>query len=252
MSETLKSITPARDWSPDSWTRKEALQQARYQDPAALSDAVDRLSALPPLVTSWEILNLKQQVAEAQSGKRFLLQGGDCAEVFEECRPEIIANRLKVLLQMSLVLIHGLQMPVLRIGRFAGQYAKPRSDDFETRDGVKLPSYRGDIVNAPEFTEVSRQPDPERLLRAYSRSAMTMNFVRALVDGGFADLHYPEYWDLSWVDHSPLANSSAKSPIRSVTRFGLSRPSRVRCRATCAAWTSLLRTRRCICTTSKR
>jgi len=205
MSEKLQSITPASNWAPDSWSQREALQQARYEDPEALDSAVQRLKLLPPLVTSWEILNLKNQIAEAQAGRRFLLQGGDCAEVFDECRPEIVTNRLKVLLQMSLVLIHGLQMPVLRIGRFAGQYAKPRSDDFETRDGVELPSFRGDLVNAPEFTAEARRPDPERLIRAYAHSAMTMNFVRGLVDGGFADLHHPEYWDLSWVEHSPLA-----------------------------------------------
>ncbi|MEX0914315.1 MAG: 3-deoxy-7-phosphoheptulonate synthase, partial [Wenzhouxiangellaceae bacterium] len=205
MSETLKSITPAKGWAVDSWKQKEALQQARYDDQDALQHSLEHLSQLPPLVTSWEILNLRKQLAEAQAGNRFLLQGGDCAEIFDECRPEIIANRLKVLLQMSLVLVHGMEMPVVRIGRFAGQYAKPRSDDFETRDGVKLPSYRGDLVNAPEFTAESRQPDPERMIRAYARSAMTMNFVRALVDGGFADLHHPEYWDLGWVEHSPLA-----------------------------------------------
>jgi len=205
MSETLKSITPARDWAPDSWRRREALQQARYDDPDALGSAVRRLASLPPLVTSWEINNLRQQLGEAQAGKRFVLQGGDCAEVFDECRPEIITNRLKVLLQMSLVLIHGMETPVVRIGRFAGQYAKPRSDDFETRDGQKLPSYRGDLVNAPAFDADARRPDPERMIRAYARSAMTMNFVRALVDGGFADLHHPEYWDLSWVERSPQA-----------------------------------------------
>ncbi|MFU8878161.1 MAG: class II 3-deoxy-7-phosphoheptulonate synthase, partial [Wenzhouxiangellaceae bacterium] len=205
MKEQLQSITPAKDWAPDTWKRREALQQARYDDEDALQTSLSRLAAMPPLVTSWEILNLRQQLAEAQAGKRFLLQGGDCAEIFDEVRPEIIANRLKVLLQMSLVLIHGMQMPVVRIGRFAGQYAKPRSDDFETRDGVKLPSYRGDIVNSLEFTPEARRPDPERLIKAYARSAMTMNFVRALVDGGFADLHHPEYWDLGWVEHSPLA-----------------------------------------------
>jgi 3-deoxy-7-phosphoheptulonate synthase len=205
MTESLQSITPAKDWAADSWQRLEALQQARYDDPDALAAAMARLSRMPPLVTSWEILNLKQQLAEAQAGRRFLLQGGDCAEVFDECRPEIITNRLKVLLQMSLVLVHGMEMPVVRVGRFAGQYAKPRSDDFETRGDETLPSYRGDLVNAPEFTAEARRPDPERMIRAYSRSAMTMNFVRALVDGGFADLHHPEYWDLGWVEHSPLA-----------------------------------------------
>ena len=205
MTESLHSITPAKDWRVDSWQRREALQQARYDDADALADAKQRLAQMPPLVTSWEILNLKRQLADAQAGRRFLLQGGDCAEIFDECRPEIITNRLKVLLQMSLVLVHGMEMPVVRVGRFAGQYAKPRSDDFETRGGEQLPSYRGDLVNAPEFTPEARRPDPERMIRAYSRSAMTMNFVRALVDGGFADLHHPEYWDLGWVEHSPLA-----------------------------------------------
>lgn len=205
MSESLKSITTQAGWAPDSWKKRKALQQAKYDSPEALAKVVEHLASLPPLVTSWEIMNLRQQIAEAQAGKRFLLQGGDCAEVFDECRPEIIANRLKVLLQMSLVLIHGMRMPVIRIGRFAGQYAKPRSDDLESRNGIELPSYRGDLVNAPEFDAAARRPDPERLIRAYSRSAMTMNFVRALVDGGFADLHHPEYWDLGWVEHSPLA-----------------------------------------------
>ncbi|MBI3171991.1 MAG: 3-deoxy-7-phosphoheptulonate synthase, partial [Hydrocarboniphaga effusa] len=114
-------------------------------------------------------------------------------------------NRLKVLLQMSLVLVHGLRSRVVRIGRFAGQYAKPRSADTETRDGHTLPSYRGDLVNAPEFTAAARIPDPQRLLEGHARSAMTINFVRGLIDGGFADLHHPEYWDVDWVQHSPLA-----------------------------------------------
>jgi 3-deoxy-7-phosphoheptulonate synthase len=205
MSERLKTITPAKGWRPDSWQQKQALQQARYPDDVAFRTALNRLASMPPLVTSWEILSLKEQIAEAQAGKRFVLQGGDCAERFDECEPSIIANRLKVLLQMSLVLLHGLEKPVVRIGRFAGQYAKPRSDDTETRDGVTLPSYRGDLVNAPEFTEQARRPDPERMLRGHASSAMTMNFVRALVDGGFADLHHPEYWNLGWLEHSPLA-----------------------------------------------
>lgn len=205
MSDKLKPITPARGWRPDSWRQKPSRQQATYEDQTELERYLAQLASLPPLVTSWEILTLKQQLAEAQSGNRFVLQGGDCAEIFSECTSEIIANRLKVLLQMSLVLIHGLEMPVVRIGRFAGQYAKPRSQDTETRDGVTLPSYRGDLVNSQEFTPEARRPDPLRLLRGHARSAMTMNFVRGLVDGGFADLHHPEYWDLSWVEHSPLA-----------------------------------------------
>jgi len=194
------------DWSPSSWRRHPALQMPTYPDQAALDAALGELHALPPLVTSWEILALKKQIAEAQEGKRFILQGGDCAETFDGCTSEVISNRLKVLLQMSLVLVHGLRLPVVRIGRFAGQYAKPRSTDTEERDGVSLPSYRGDIVNGPEFTAEARIPDPRRMIKAHARSAMTMNFVRALVDGGFADLHHPEYWNLSWVGHSPLAD----------------------------------------------
>jgi 3-deoxy-7-phosphoheptulonate synthase len=196
----------ATSWAPESWQKFSALQQANYPDQEALARALVTLNDLPPLVTSWEIMSLREQIAEAQAGKRFLLQGGDCAESFEECCSPLITNRLKVLLQMSLALVHGLQMPVVRIGRFAGQYAKPRSSDLETRNGVTLPSYRGDLVNAFEFDEKSRIPDPQRLLQAHAYSALTMNFVRSLVDGGFADVHHTEYWDLGWLDHSPLAD----------------------------------------------
>ncbi|MCB1552285.1 MAG: 3-deoxy-7-phosphoheptulonate synthase class II [Xanthomonadales bacterium] len=192
-------------WAPESWLNREALQQPQYPDAGALAAAEAELARLPPLVTSWEVLALRRQLAEAQEGKRFLLQGGDCAESFKDCESGLISNRLKVLLQMSVVLVHGLRLPVVRVGRFAGQYAKPRSADLETRDGVSLPSYRGDLINAPEFTPESRTPDPRRMIEGHSRSAMTMNFVRSLIDGGFADLHHPEYWDLAWVAHSPLA-----------------------------------------------
>ena len=176
---------------------------------------------MPPLVTSWEILTLKQQLAEAQEGKRFLLQGGDCAETFAECNSEVISNRLKVLLQMSLVLVHGLKLPVVRVGRFAGQYAKPRSADLETKGDITLPSYRGDMVNGPEFTSEARIPDPRRMIKAHARSAMTMNFVRSLIDGGFADLHHPEYWGLGWVSQSPHATEYQKmvASIGDAVRF---------------------------------
>jgi 3-deoxy-7-phosphoheptulonate synthase len=204
--KNLDSTVEDKDWQPDSWQAREAKQQANYADQAELQSALDELSGLPPLVTSWEILSLKKQIAEAQAGNRFFLQGGDCAESFAECNSEVITNRLKVLLQMSLALTHGLQKPVVRVGRFAGQYAKPRSSDNETRGDVTLPSYRGDLVNSAEFTPEARRPDPQRLIQAHASSAMTMNFVRALVDGGFADFHHPEYWNLSWVEHSPLAD----------------------------------------------
>lgn len=203
--QSASRIHATPDWSPESWQGHTVSQQASYPEPAELDKALKELATLPPLVTSWEILALSEHIGEAQDGKRFVLQGGDCAESFSECNSQVITNRLKVLLQMSLTLIHGLQMPVVRIGRFAGQYAKPRSSSEETRDGLSLPSYRGDMVNAPEFTLQARTPDPVRLLRAHACSSMTMNFVRALVDGGFADLHHPEYWDLSWLEHSPLA-----------------------------------------------
>lgn len=176
----------------------------RYADGDRLQRTLAELSRLPPIVVSWEVEQLKQQLAEAQRGERFVLQGGDCAESFAECESDLIAKKLKILLQMSLVLLHGLKKPVVRIGRFAGQYAKPRSADTETRDGVTLPSYRGDVVNRPAFTPEDREPDPELMLRGYERAALTLNFVRALVDGGFADLHHPEYWDLGFLQHSPL------------------------------------------------
>ena len=194
-----------QDWTPSSWRARPATQQPVYPDPALLAEVQRELGVLPPLVTSWEILALKKQLAEAQEGKRFVLQGGDCAESFTDCESGLISNRLKVLLQMSLVLVHGLRLPVVRIGRFAGQYAKPRSTDNETRDGLTLPSYRGDFVNQPEFSVAARTADPRRMVKGHARSAMTMNFVRALIDGGFADLHHPEYWDLDWVSHSPLS-----------------------------------------------
>ena len=192
-------------WTPDSWQKQTAVQQPQYPDAAALSQTLEQLRLLPPLVTSWEVNALKGQLAEAQEGRRFVLQGGDCAESFSDCQSPLIANRLKVLLQMSLVLVHGMKKRVVRVGRFAGQYAKPRSADTETKNGLTLPCYRGDLVNSPEFTEASRTPNPYNLLRAHAYSALTMNFVRGLIDGGFADLHHPEYWDLDWVKHSPLA-----------------------------------------------
>ena len=191
-------------WHPAGWQARLAQQQPRYKDPARLEHVVAQLSRLPPIVVSWEIDALSERLAAAQRGQAFLLQGGDCAETFADCESDQIAKKLKILLQMSLVLLHGLKKPIIRVGRMAGQYAKPRSADMETKDGVTLPSFRGDLVNRPEFTAEAREPDPELLLRGYERAALTLNFVRALVDGGFADLHHPEYWDLGFVSHSPL------------------------------------------------
>lgn len=189
-------------WSPTSWKQASYLQAAHYSDEEQLQKIVDQLSLLPPLVTSGEIKNLKHNIARAGRGEAFILQGGDCAETFDDCRSDIISNKLKIILQMSLILVHGMRKPVIRIGRIAGQFAKPRSSDFETIDGVTLPSYRGDIVNSPEFTAIAREPNPKLLLQAYSRAAMTLNFIRALLDGGFADLNHPQLWDLRFVEHS--------------------------------------------------
>ena len=202
--QTENTIT-GRPWTPDSWQSKPAAQQPVYPDPAALRQALTQLARLPPLVTSWEIENLKQQLAEAARDERFLLQGGDCSESFADCESAAIASKLKILLQMSLVLVQGGKKRVIRIGRFAGQYAKPRSADTETRGGVTLPCYRGDMINRIEFTPADRTPNPDLLLRAYERSGLTINFIRSLIEGGFADLHHPEYWELRFVANSSHA-----------------------------------------------
>ncbi|MCH2134015.1 MAG: 3-deoxy-7-phosphoheptulonate synthase class II [Phycisphaerales bacterium] len=198
----MKRNSPS-SWSIDSWRDRPALHQPEYPDADALKEAAGELAQFPPLVTSWEIERLKERLAEAAQGQRFLLQGGDCAEQFSGCNSDDITAKLKILLQMSLVLVQGTRLPVIRVGRLGGQYAKPRSSACETRDGVELPSYFGDNVNRPAFEEKARRPDPWRLLRGYERASLTMNFIRALVGGGFADLHHPEYWDLGWVEHSP-------------------------------------------------
>jgi 3-deoxy-7-phosphoheptulonate synthase len=192
-------------WRTDSWRRKNAAQQPAYPDQAALEAALRQLRQLPPLVSSWEVESLKQQLAEAAMGNRFLLQGGDCTETFADCESAVIAAKLKILLQMSLVLVQGARQRVIRAGRFGGQYAKPRSSETETREGVTLPVYRGDLVNRLAFHPDLRRPDPELLLRGYERAGLTINFIRALVDGGFADLHHPEYWELPFGRKSPLA-----------------------------------------------
>ena len=189
-------------WTPDSWKSKDLSQRVAYPDPEALARVQAEIARLPPLVTSWEVEALKQRLAQAAAGKAFLLQGGDCAESFDDCSPDSIATKFKILLQMSLLLVHATRTPVIRIGRIAGQYAKPRSSATEERDGVSLPSYRGDLVNRSPFTPEDRRPDPTLLLRGYERAALTLNFVRALADSGFADLHHPENWDVSFAEGS--------------------------------------------------
>jgi len=190
-------------WTPESWQNRVARQQPIYPDQAALAEALKRLASLPTLTTAWEVERLRSELVLAAEGKVFVLQGGDCSESFEDCNSTAVLRKLKVLIQMSLVLIAGARRRVLRIGRIAGQYAKPRSADFERRGDVELPSYRGDIINRPGFSAQERTPDPQLMLKAFERSAMTLNFIRALSEGGFADLHHPENWDLEFVRNTP-------------------------------------------------
>lgn len=198
--------TSITSWHPASWLARVAGQIPAYRDIPRAEAVMAALARLPPLVTSWEVDALREQLALAGEGKAFILQGGDCAETFDDCRSDVIVTKLKILLQMSVVIISGLKRPVVRVGRMAGQYAKPRSADMETRTEQSLPSYRGDIINRNAFTAEDREPDPELMLRAYERSGLTLNFIRSLIDGGFADLHHPENWDLDWVSHSPMAD----------------------------------------------
>ncbi|QDV23161.1 class II 3-deoxy-7-phosphoheptulonate synthase [Aureliella helgolandensis] len=191
------------NWNIDSWKSRPASQQPSYLDPQELNEVLAALRLLPPLVTSWEVDSLKQQLAKAQAGEAWLLQGGDCAESLDDCQSESIASKLKVLLQMSLVLIFGSGQRIVRLGRIAGQYAKPRSSDTESRDGQTLPSYRGDLINRAPFSTDHRRNDPQLLLRGYERSALTLNFIRALSEGGFADLHHTENWKLTFVEDRP-------------------------------------------------
>jgi len=195
----------ANSWSPDSWRSKPALQMPNYPDAAALAVVEERLKVYPPLVFAGEARNLRRALAEAVEGKAFLLQGGDCAESFAEFHPDNIRDMFRVMLQMAVVLTYGAARPVIKVGRMAGQFAKPRSADMETIDGVSLPSYRGDMVNGMEFTAEQRTPDPARLEQAYNQSAATLNLLRAFAQGGYADLHKVHQWTLDFVDDSPSA-----------------------------------------------
>jgi 3-deoxy-7-phosphoheptulonate synthase len=183
-------------WNPHSWQRCPALQQPVYDNPSGLEGILARLRRLPPLVVPEEVIRLRGLLAEAAAGRRFLLQGGDCAERFRDCTSLAIEGKLRVLLQMSVALTHGGRKPVVRVGRIAGQFAKPRSRTTERVGGRELPSYRGDLINGLEADEASRRPDPGRMLEAYFHATATLNHLRALAAGGFADLHHPERWEL--------------------------------------------------------
>ncbi len=191
-----------KNWTPTSWMDKPVQQLPDYPDKAKLEDSFETLRGLPPLVTSWEIEKLKEKLADVAAGKAFLLQGGDCAESFNLTRSPKIVNMVKVLLQTSFILIHEMGVPVVRLGRIAGQYAKPRSKNFENVNGIDIHNYRGDLINGFEATEEARLPDPQRLIEGYHKAGLTLNFLRALADEGFADLHHPEQWELNFMKNN--------------------------------------------------
>jgi 3-deoxy-7-phosphoheptulonate synthase len=195
---------PNPGWTPDSWRACPIRQVPSYPDPAKLASMEARLSRFPPLVFAGEARRLKASLALAAEGKAFVLQGGDCAESFGDFTANVIRDTFRVLLQMAVVLTFGGALPVVKLGRMAGQFAKPRSSDTETIGGVSLPSYRGDIINGPDFSADSRIPDPTRMEFAYFQSAGTLNLLRAFASGGYADLHEVHRWNLDFVERSPL------------------------------------------------
>lgn len=192
-------------WSPDSWRAKPIQQQPEYPDAAHLSRVEQTLAGYPPLVFAGEARELRRQFAEVTRGRAFLLQGGDCAESFAEFSAAKIRDTFKVLLQMAIVMTFAAGCPVVKVGRMAGQFAKPRSSGEETIDGVTLPAYRGDIVNGIGFDAASRVPDPERLMQAYHQATASLNLLRAFAQGGFADLHQVHQWNLDFIANSTLA-----------------------------------------------
>lgn len=197
-------------WSPSSWREKPARQMPTYPDMQALKSTEIELGKLPPLVFAGEARNLKAKLGAIANGEAFLLQGGDCAESFAEFNANKIRDTFRVLLQMAVTMTYGGSLPVVKIGRVAGQFAKPRSSDFETQDGVELPSYRGDNINGFDFTAESRIPDPQRMVKAYHQASSTLNLLRAFAQGGYADLNRVHAWNLEFVDGSPLSERYQK------------------------------------------
>lgn len=207
MSATLTQPNPtSATWMPDSWRSFPVKQIPSYPDQAALKTVEDRLSSYPPLVFAGEVRTLRNHLAQAAAGQAFVLQGGACAESFGEFKANIVRDTFRVLLQMAVVLTFGAKVPVVKIGRMAGQFAKPRSSDTETVNGVTLPSYRGDIINGSDFTPESRIPDPARMETGYFQSTGIQNLLRAFSHGGYANLHQVHRWNLGFVERSPLSN----------------------------------------------
>lgn len=189
------------EWQRSGWRAKPRVQMPDYTDPEQLRKVEEKLSSYPPLVFAGEARRLKAELGQASRGEAFLLQGGDCAESFADFRADIIRDTFKVMLQMAMVLTYGAKVPVVKVGRMAGQFAKPRSAPMEVKDGVELPSYRGDIVNELEFAADARVPNPKKMLQAYTQAAGTLNLLRAFSTGGFADIHRVHSWTLGFTDH---------------------------------------------------
>lgn len=194
----------SKDWTPQSWRNKPVKQLPVYKDEVALKAAEREIAAMPPLVFAGEARDLMRKLGQVSEGKGFLLQGGDCAESFAEFNANKIRDSFRVLLQMAVILTYSGSLPVVKVGRMAGQYAKPRSDDMETKDGVTLPSYRGDNINGLDFTSEAREPDPQRMVKGYNQAAATLNLLRAFAHGGYADLNKVHQWNLGFVENSPL------------------------------------------------
>ena len=210
-------------WTPDSWRTKPIAQAPVYADRAALAEAERQLAGYPPLVFAGEARKLKQALGKAAAGEAFLLQGGDCAESFGEHSADNIRDFFRVFLQMAVVMTFAAASPIVKVGRVAGQFAKPRSSDFETIDGVTLPAYRGDIVNDIEFTAAAREPDPRRQLEAYRQSAATLNLLRAFANGGYANLENVHRWMLGFVKDSPQSERYEELADRITETLGFMR-----------------------------
>jgi 3-deoxy-7-phosphoheptulonate synthase len=202
------------NWKPESWRSHEGLQMPTYNDAAALAAAEQQLSSYPPLVFAGESRALTEDLAAVQRGEAFLLQGGDCAESFAEFHPNNIRDTFRVLLQMAVVLTFASKLPVVKVGRMAGQFAKPRSAPTETIGEQELPSYRGDIINDIAFTAEGREPIPQRMVQAYNQSAATLNLLRAFAQGGYANLHQVHRWTLDYMGRSPWAKKFAQMADR--------------------------------------
>ena len=201
-------------WTPETWRAKPIKQAPDYPDEAAVTAVEKTLRNYPPLVFAGEARRLKSLLGQVAEGKAFLLQGGDCAESFAEFHPNNIRDTFRVLLQMAVVLTFGAACPVVKVGRMAGQFAKPRSSDVEVQNGLSLPSYRGDIINGSEFTPEARQPDPQRMIQCFSQSAATLNLLRAFAQGGFADLHKVHRWNMDFVAESAQGSRYAEMADR--------------------------------------